>query len=290
MKLLKEPLLHFMLLGAAIFGAYGLLSKGTATEPRTLVVTQGRIEALATAFHRTWQRPPTASELDGLVRDYIREEVCAREAIALGLDKDDTVIRRRLRQKLEFVSEDITAQAEPTDDQLRAYLKGHPEAFRVEPQFTFSQVFLNPERRGDDLSRDAVQLLAQLRQAGTDAGTLGDSLLLDHRFDALPAGVVAKQFGESFAATLGELPSGQWHGPIASGYGAHLVFVSERTEGRLPALEEVRDAVRREWANAQRLEANEKFYQTLLQRYTVTIEGPLPAKAAENKQLATTWP
>ena len=119
-----------------------------ATAPGHILVTPGRIAALATAFQRTWQRPPTASELDGLIREYIREEVSTREAIVLGLEKDDSIIRRRLRQKLEFVSEDVAAQTEPTDDQLRAYLRGHPDTFRVEPRFTFSQVFLNPERRG----------------------------------------------------------------------------------------------------------------------------------------------
>jgi hypothetical protein len=290
MKLLQEPLLHFLLLGAVIFGAYGLLSKRAATEPGKIIVTQGRIEALATAFSRTWQRPPTTSELDGLIRDYIREEVSTREAITLGLDKDDTIIRRRLRQKLEFVSEDIAAQAEPTDEQLRAYLLGHPEAFRVEPRVTFSQVFLSPERRGEHLSRDAAQLLAQLRQGGTDAGTLGDSLLLDHRFDALPVSVIARQFGDQFAATLGELPSGQWHGPVASGYGAHLVFVGAHTEGHLPAFEDIREAVRREWFSTQRLKAIETFYQALLQRYTVTIERPQAAQVMENTQLTRRSP
>ena len=119
MKILREPLLHFLLLGAAIFGAYRLLSDARATQPGNIVVTQGRIEALVAAFTRTWQRPPTASEREGLIRDYIREEVYVREAIALGLDQDDMVIRRRLRQKLEFVSEDLTAPAEPTDGQLQ---------------------------------------------------------------------------------------------------------------------------------------------------------------------------
>ena len=125
------------------------MAAGRATAPDEIVVTQGRIDALTAAFTRTWQRPPTASERDGLIRDYIREEVYVREAIALGLDQDDMVIRRRLRQKLEFVSEDVLAPPEPTDGQLRAYLTAHPDAFRVEPRFTFRQIFLNGQRRGD---------------------------------------------------------------------------------------------------------------------------------------------
>jgi hypothetical protein len=217
----------------------------------------------------------------------VQEEVYCREARALGLDKDDTVIRRRLRQKIEFVTDDVTALAEPTDDQLGAYLKAHADAFRVQRQFTFSQVYLNPERHGENLARDIAQLLAQLQQAGdkADLSELGDSFLLEHKFQSLPAGEIVKQFGEKFAAKLGELPTGQWQGPVESGYGVHLVWISERTEGRVPELAEVRDAVRREWANARRLEAKDKFYQELLKRYVVTIERPKPA---EEKRIAAT--
>jgi hypothetical protein len=223
-----------------------------------------------------------------LIRDRVQEEVYCREAMALGLDKEDTIIRRRLRQKMEFVSDDVAALAEPTDDELSAFLKAHADAFRVQRQFTFSQVYLNPDRHGDNLARDTEQLLSQLQQAGdkTDASALGDSSLLEHQFQALPATEITKQFGEKFAARLGELSTGQWQGPVESGYGVHFVFVSERTEGRLPALAEVRDAVRREWANTRRLEGNEKFYQELLKRYTVTVERTQPGeprKLAESK-------
>jgi hypothetical protein len=290
MKLLREPLLHFLLLGAAIFGAYRLRSDPGSTEPGNIVVTRGRIEALVAAFTRTWQRPPTASEREELVRDYIREDVYVREAIALRLDQDDMVIRRRLRQKLEFVSEDLTALAEPTDGELSAYLTAHPDAFRVEPRYTFRQVFLDLHRRGDQLSHDAGHLLARVRQAGTDPDTLGDASLLDRRFEAIPASLAAKQFGDQFAAALGELPIGQWSGPVASSYGMHLVLVDDRTDGRLPALEEVRDVVRRDWANAQRSEASEKYYQALLRRYTVTVERPQPLVAAGTEQRMQTWP
>jgi hypothetical protein len=161
---------------------------------------------------------------------------------------------------------------------LSTYLKAHAETFGVQRQFTFSQVYLNPERHGENLARDIAQLLAQSQQAGdqADVSELGDSFLLEHKFQSLPASEVVKQFGEKFAAKLGELSPGQWHGPVQSGYGVHLVWVSERKEGRLPALAEVHDAVSREWANAQRLEANEKFFQELLKHYTVTIERAEP--------------
>jgi len=276
-RLLKEPLLHFVLLGAAIFAVYGLASKRTLDAPDQIVVTQGQIERLAAGFARTWQRPPTDEELEGLIQDYIREEVYSREALDLGLDRDDTIIRRRLRQKMEFVSEDIASQTEPTEDDLRTYLTEHPEAFRVERRFTFGHVYLNPERRGENLDRDAALLLAQLNQAGSDSGdsALGDPFLLEHKFEAVPASEVAAQFGESFTAQLGELPTGLWQGPVESGFGFHLIFIGERTEGRVPGLEEVRDAVHREWANVKRLNANELFYQEFLKRYAVTIERPM---------------
>ena len=176
---------------------------------------------------------------------------------------------------MEFVSDDIAAQAEPSDADLNAYLRAHPDSFCVEPRFTFRQVYLNPEKRGEKLARDAARLLVQLNQAGgtPETSALGDSFLLEHQFAAVPASEVAKQFGERFAAKLLSLTPGQWQGPVESGFGVHLVLVSERSAGRLPALAEVRDAVRREWGNARRLEANEKFYQELQKHYTVTIEG-----------------
>ena len=276
-RVLKEPLLHFMLLGAGLFIVYAKVSgPGRGDAPGTIVVTAGRIEHLAAGFAKTWKRPPSGEELDGLIDDWIRDEVATRQATALGLDKDDAVIRRRLRQKLEFVSEDIAARAEPTDADLNAYLRAHPDSFRQEPRLTFHQVYLDPTKHGDNADRDAARLLARLSRAGAniDSSTLGDSVLLDHTFRSVPAGEIAKQFGDAFAAALSEIPPGRWQGPIESGYGLHLVLIDERTQGRVPALPEVREAVRREWANAKRLEGSDAFYRDLLKRYTVTIERP----------------
>lgn len=282
-RLLKEPLVHFLLLGAVIFMVYTGMSQPGGDKPGTITITQGQIESLVTGFVRTWQRPPSSEELASLVGDRVQEEVYYREALALGLDKDDPIIRRRLRQKLEFVSEDIAAQAEPTDADLNAYLQAHADKFRIEPRFTFCQVYLSPQKHGDNLHRDAALILTHLIQAGdkADASALGDSILLETNFDAEPLGEVAKQFGEAFAEKLSGIQTGQWQGPVESGFGVHLVKISERTEGRLPALTEVRDAVRREWDNARRLESNEKTYQGLLKRYTVTIERQ--QLVAENK-------
>jgi|RhiMetdeSRZDD1v2_1073273.scaffolds.fasta_scaffold24216_4 hypothetical protein len=283
-KLLHEPLLHFLLLGAALFVVFGVVDKRPSDEPGHIVITPGQIASLTAGFTRTWQRPPTAEELAGLIHDAIREEVYYREAMALGLERDDSIIRRRLRQKMEFIAEDVAALAEPTDEELQAYLHAHPDTFRLEHRFSFRHVYLNPERRRASLTDDTAQLLTTLHQAGdqVDIAALGDAFLLEHEFEGVPGSEVAKLFGEPFATALGTLGPEQWQGPVPSGYGVHLVFVSARTEGRVPALEEARDAVRREWANVQQQHAQETFYQRLLKRYTVTIEGVEPE--AEQKK------
>ena len=283
-RILKEPLLHFVALGAALFVAYGFLSRSSGTDaPRQITVTLGQVEHLATGFARTWQRPPTESELKSLVDDWVRDEIATREAIALGLDKDDSVIRKRLRQKLDFVSDDIAAQNEPTEAELGSYFQEHSEVFRLEPRLSFSQVYFNPAQHAEQLSHDVSEVLARLQQSAgkADISALGDSFLLEQEFQSVPLSDIAKQFGDEFTAALSGLSPGQWQGPIESGYGVHLVMIKERTEGRMPAFPDVRDAVRREWENARRLEGNERFYQELLKRYTVTIESPEPVKAQQ---------
>jgi parvulin-like peptidyl-prolyl cis-trans isomerase-like protein len=273
---LREPLLHFLVAGAALFAlSSGTSNPGTRQDDR-IVVSAATVDQLAQGWARLWLRPPTAEELDGLIADHVREEVMVREALAVGLDRDDTIIRRRLRQKLEFVSEDVGALAEPSERQLEEYLRGHAETFRQEPRYTFVHVFLSPSRRGAALARDAERLLDVLRQPGQagDAAEHGDPFLLPFEFQASPSIEIGRLFGNEFATALGTLSLGVWHGPIRSGYGAHLVLVRERLPGRLPALAEVRDAVRREWITSARRQANESFYQNLRRRYSVSVERP----------------
>lgn len=275
-RILREPLLHFVLLGAAMFAAYNLVSQRSGNEPGSIVITAAQVAAIELGFTRTWHRPPTHDELAGLIRDRVREEVYYREAMALGLDQDDTIIRRRLRQKLEFLTDDVVDQAPPTDADLQAYLTAHRDSFRGQPEFTFRHVYLNPDKHGESLAGTAAALLTQLKRAGgkADASAFGDPFLLGHSFAAVPATEVAAQFGEPFAAKVAELSPGQWQGPVESGYGVHLVWVSTRTDGRVPRLEDVRDAVAREWDHARRRAANDTLYQEMLKRYAVTIETP----------------
>ncbi len=287
-RFFREPLLHFLLLGAAILVAYSFLSRHDNGEPNKIVITQGEIRTLVAGFTQAWQRPPTEDELTGLINDRVREEVYFREAIALGLDKEDTVIRRRLRQKMEFFSDDIMVQREPTDAELNAYLQSHIDLFRIEPHFTFQQIYLNPERHGTHLARDAKRLLARLNHfdGRIDTSMVGDSSLIEHEFIAAPTGRIAKIFGEKFAATLSDLNPNHWYGPIESGYGQHLVLINDRIDGRSPKLAEAYDTVRREWESAQRQETNEKFYQSLLKRFAVIVEQPEPTTDIQKQKFA----
>lgn len=218
-RLLREPLVHFFLLGGALFAAHDMLAKRATTEPGQIVVSQVRIDHLAEGFARTWLRAPTPDEIEGLIRDYIREEVYYREAMAMGLDRDDTIIRRRLQQKLEFLSENIADLTPPTDEDLRVFLQGHPDQFRPQRRFSFHQVYLSLERHRDSLAGDAKDLLEQLKSSdGSDASRLGDPSLLEPRFDNVEAAEVAKQFGDKFARALNDLPLRDWQGPVESSY------------------------------------------------------------------------
>jgi len=286
-KLFREPLVHFLLLGTVLFAAHGALVKRATSEPGKIVVSQVRIGHLTEGFARTWLRAPTAEELEGLIRDYIREEVYYREAMAMGLDRDDTIIRRRLQQKLEFLSENVNDLTPPTEEELRAFLQNHPDQFRSPRRFSFHQVYLSLDRHRGSLAADTGELLRQLKSSNSpDTSTLGDPSLLEHQFANVEATDVAKQFGEKFASALNDLPLGEWQGPVESSYGIHLVFVDERTERLSPALEDVRDAVRRELLNVRRIESNKKFYDGLRKRYTINIESA-PAIIRDAKMSVT---
>lgn len=273
---LREPLLHFLLLGAALFALYRWVG-GEDAAPAKIVVSSAAIERLADNWQRTWQRPPTRPELDGLIEDFVREEVLYREALAAGLDRDDTIIRRRLRQKMEFVSEDIVAQREPDEAELRQYLEQHQDSFRLPAHVSFTHVYLSPERRGDNIRRDAARLLVRLSAAPVDANhaSLGDSFALASEYQYIAADELDRLFGDGFATELAALPKGQWAGPIESGYGLHLVRISEYRPGELPDLAAIRAQVLRDWSVEQRRRRSDEFYRQLRARYSVTIE-PAP--------------
>ncbi len=279
--LLREPLFQFLVLGAAVFGLFHLVDKEKAEAPARIVISSARIANLADGFARTWRRPPGKEELQGLVDDYIRDEVFYREGRAAGLDRDDVIIRRRVRQKMEFLAEDISAP-EPGEEQLAAYLKANPERFRTEDRLTFQQVFLSAARRGRAIDDDSKQVANALdrAEAAVDKTALGDPFLLGEEFQAVSQSEVASLFGESFAKRISAMEAGRWQGPITSSFGQHFVYIGERISGRLPPLDAVREAVRREWSNARRLEAEQKLYGSLRERYEIVVETQ-PAKSAQ---------
>ena len=282
LAVLREPLLHFLVLGAALFALFGAVSKKDAEAPAKVVISESRVATLADRFARTWRRPPTEQELQGLIEDDVRDEIFYREGRAAGLDRDDFVIRRRVRQKMEFLAEDIAA-ADPGEEQLAAYLASNPERFRTEDRLTFHHVFLSATRRGGALEADARQIAATLVSANTTAqgDTIGDPFLLGETFRLMPQSEVARTFGEGFATQLAAVDPGRWQGPISSSFGAHVVFIDERTTGSLPPLDTVREAVQREWLNARRVEAEEKLYRTLRDRYQIVVEKPAAASEAK---------
>ncbi|ETX08579.1 peptidyl-prolyl cis-trans isomerase [Candidatus Entotheonella palauensis] len=272
MKWLKEPLLHFLLIGAVLFLVFGLVSDENAGQTdHRLVVSTGRIKQLATIFARTWQRPPTRSELQGLVDDFILEEVYYRQAVAMGLDRDDTLIRRRLRQKLQFLIDDAAALAEPTDIDLTAYLTAHADRFRRDSTYTFRQVYISPNRHGEDLDGYVEQQLAALRAGGE---VNGDPSTLPAFYERASSHAVDRSFGAGFSRQLDEQVLGKWQGPIPSGLGVHLIRIESRTEGTVPDLAEVRPEVAREWAITKRNESRRKMNERLLMDYEVIVEWP----------------
>ena len=283
--LLREPLLHFLVLGAALFALYGVVNKKDAEAPAKIVISESRVASLADRFARTWRRPPTQQELQGLIEDDIRDEVFYREGRAAGLDRDDFFIRRRVRQKMEFLAEDIAA-AEPSEEQLAAYLASNPERFRTEDRLTFHHVFLSATRRGGALEGDARQIAATLVQYECHSGGrhIGDPFLLGETFRQMPQSDVVRTFGEGFAKQIAAVEPGRWQGPISSSFGAHFIFIDERTRGSLPPLDTVREAVQREWLNARRVEAEDKLYRTLRDRYQIVVETPPKAAASEAKR------
>jgi hypothetical protein len=271
---LKEPLLHFLLLGALIFGFYIKLNPAGPSE-NEIIVTRGQQEHLVTVFSRTWNRPPTPQEFQGLVNDWIREEIAYRQGLEMGLDTNDTIIRRRLRQKLELLAEDIISLAPPTQDELEAYRAAHEADYTLEPRYTLRQVYFSPDRRGPEAARDdADQALVMLETGGNlvDPDQMGDPISLPQRVVAERASELDATFGRVFTAALKNIRPGEWAGPIPSGYGIHLVYIEDMQPGRPLTLEEAERDVRRDWEKARQSESIDRLYDRLAEQYDITIE------------------
>ena len=268
----REPLVQFLAIGALLFGIFEWRASGPAS--RRIVITPGQVDSLAAGFARTWQRTPSEDELKGLIDEHVRDEIAAREAIAAGLDRDDTIIRRRLRQKLEFLAEDTSDASPPTESELRAWFNAHANQYRTEPALAFRQVHLSPERRGNRLESDARKMLARLTSVTDNASfdAFGDSRLLPASVDRSSRSDIVRLFGEEFAGRIFGLDAGRWHGPIHSVYGVHLVFVVERSDEREPSFDDVRPQIERDVIADRRRRDLAATYGRLLDRYDVVIE------------------
>jgi hypothetical protein len=240
-------------------------------------VTAADIQRIAAGFSATWQRPPSENELQGAINDYIREEVLYRTGLSLGLDKDDTIVRRRIRQKMDFFLEDTVG--EPDGSELRAFFDANANKFRGEPRISFRQVFLSSKRSNP--KADAEALLPQLVASGPNVEGGGDALLLPGTFGLTPLSQIDAQFGEGFASELSKVDPGHWAGPLKSAYGFHLVLVTTIEPSKLPPFEEVRDAVQREWFAARRATVLDDQYRKLQANYHVRVEGLTGAPAVQ---------
>jgi hypothetical protein len=267
-QLLKEPLLHFFVLGAFLFLLFSWTNEDAMRGPDEIVVDAARIDALTQQFERVWQRPPTADELSALVDNWVREEVFYREGIALGLDREDPILRRRVAQKMEFISEELMG-ASATDDDLRAWFSDNADDYRLDPRVSFRQIFFNRSARGDAIDAAVDEALNELASGQVPGG---DATLLPAELTDASLSEVRRTFGDRFASALNGLSVGDWSGPIESGYGLHLVRIDNREESRLPAFDDVRAAVERDFLAERTRELKDKLYETLRQRYTITVE------------------
>ncbi len=273
---LREPLIHFLLIGAALFVIFEIFDDPSGSDSSRIVVSASQIEFLEANFVRTWKRPPSENELKILVDSYVREEILYREALALGLDKDDHIVRRRLNQKMEMMSSDLIQALTPSDEDLASYLADNSERFLVDPQLSFSHVFFDPQKRGLALEDDAGRLLEQLSGAHerADLSSLGDSLLIPPDIELMTIGEISRTFGSAFAQAILDIEPGTWSGPVRSGYGYHLVVVTNKIDGRLPQLAEVRQQVEREWMVERKTKLNQEIMERLRRNYTVEIDWP----------------
>lgn len=278
MKILREPLVHFMFIGAVIYLLYAVFAEPAAEETdKTIVVSAGEIEWMQTAWQKRWNRPPTDAEFDGLIQQYIKETVLYREALTMGLNKHDIVIRRRLAQKLEFLARDLVSLTPPTEEELQTYFTEHQDRYQDPVRFTFTQVFIDPDKRGDATLDDAEKIKATLMAQGNvidDAGALGDDFMLQNYYPENDQADIQKLFGSGFAESLAELSIGQWHGPVLSGYGVHLVYVHSIIEPPAAVFAEVRERVVQDWKTEKGEALNKQFYDSLREQYTIVIEEP----------------
>ncbi len=275
-RFIREPLVQFLFIGSCIYGLFFLFGQGEE-EPgdNVLRVDMAMIDGLIGQWENRWGRAPTRDEIHGLIDNYVREEVLYRQAVAMGLNKDDPITRRRMAQKLEFLSSDLASAQEPAEGELEQFFADNEADYRSGVHVTFLQVFFNPDSRKNATIDDAEAELRKLEEMGTpDPATLqaGDRSLVGSHFTNVDETTIARQLGGGFAESVMRLEPGQWHGPVLSGFGVHLVYIFELEPGHTPEFETVKDQVREDWLEARRQEFNAEFLENLKSRHNIVID------------------
>ena len=275
MKLLRDPLTHFVLAATLIFVAYSVWQNRSDKADSTIFVTTGELERLAALYTSEAGALPSETDMAAMVSDLVRDEALSREARRLGLDRDDTIITRRLAQKMSFVVSDLAEDPEPTRDEMLDWHATHTERFTTPATLTFSHIYFSPDVRGDGTETDAADTLAQLNASSATAlDNLGDPFMLQRQYGDVPLREVARQFGGEFANELSELSvSDEWQGPLPSAFGLHLVKLESSTPASVIPFDDIVDQVRKDWLENSRRIANEQAVRDIIARYTVEIEG-----------------
>jgi hypothetical protein len=274
---LREPLVYFLLLGAALFAVSVWLPQGTGGvhSEKQIQLTLDELSQLEMLFETQWRRQATSQEFDALIEEKVKEEILYREALALGLEKDDEIVKRRMAQKMQFIAEDVAEAHEPDPAELRAWFDANPSKFAQPGRITFRQLYFSPDTRGKHAHDDAVAALRQLAGQAIDSPhAQGDPTLLQEYYGDRASDQIAKDFGPVFAQAIFKVQPGAWQGPIESGFGWHLVFVDSIAEGRVPALEEIEPDVKTAWLGEQKALAWQKAYDAMRAQYTVLLPKP----------------
>jgi len=271
----KEPLLHFLVIGAMIFVVFSIANKEeAAVSGNKIVVSNAEIERLGYNWSKRWNRPPTETELRGLVDSYIKEEVYYREALALGLDQNDTILRRRLMQKMEFLSNDLAELNQPDESALNKYFLDNQDKYELPARISFTHIYFSLDKRGAKAAEDAERVLAGLD--ALRAPERGDSFMMQYDFVQETPFEVERLFGKVFTDQLFKSDINSWQGPIASGYGLgyglHLVRVSEKIDSSIPKLASVIEKVHTDLMFEQKMMMNEDIYKKFKERYEIVVE------------------
>lgn len=276
---LKEPFFHFLLIGAGIFLLYTVTANEPENEETRIEVSSARADRMVTLWEKRWNRPPTEEEFNGLTEQYVNEEVLYREALAMGIEKDDPVVRRRLAQKVRFISNDIVTIETPPDTVLQTYLDTHASKYQLAGKVTFKHIYFNPAKHGADMEDEAKALLVELRENNNsiDMQSVGDSFLHGTAFSELKKFELKRLFGKAFAKALLEQKTGEWQGPLTSSYGLHIVYIDAKIASKTATLEMAKQSVLEDWMSDERKKVNAAFVQNLRKRYNVQIAKPSTA-------------